>query len=40
MSLAVWAKIPWLDPVGAILFSLYIMYEWVIVLLGMTKRCL
>lgn len=32
--LAVWAKMPWLDPVGAILLSLYIIYEWVIVLLG------
>lgn len=25
---------PWLDPVGAILLSLYIIYEWMIVLLG------
>ncbi|KAI9269686.1 cation efflux family-domain-containing protein [Helicostylum pulchrum] len=35
---AVWAKIPWLDPVGAILLSLYIIYEWVIVLLENIRR--
>ncbi|GAA5807654.1 hypothetical protein MFLAVUS_001024 [Mucor flavus] len=35
---AVWAKMPWLDPVGAILLSLYIIYEWVIVLLENIRR--
>jgi divalent metal cation (Fe/Co/Zn/Cd) transporter len=34
LCVAVWAKWPWLDPVGAILLSLYIIYEWMIVLLG------
>ncbi|KAI7894659.1 uncharacterized protein EV154DRAFT_536459 [Mucor mucedo] len=32
--IAVWAKMPPLDPIGAILLSLYIIYEWVTVLLG------
>ncbi|KAI9360710.1 hypothetical protein BD770DRAFT_419147 [Pilaira anomala] len=32
---AVWAKKPWIDPVGAIILSLYIIYEWVSVLLGL-----
>ncbi|KAI7860379.1 hypothetical protein BDC45DRAFT_430569 [Circinella umbellata] len=32
--LAVWAKLPWLDPVGAILLSIYIIYEWMVLLLG------
>ncbi|OAD06060.1 hypothetical protein MUCCIDRAFT_119638, partial [Mucor lusitanicus CBS 277.49] len=36
--IAVWAKWPWLDPVGAILLSLYIIYEWVIVLLENIRR--
>ncbi|KAI9475814.1 MAG: hypothetical protein EXX96DRAFT_486259 [Benjaminiella poitrasii] len=36
--LAVWAKLPWLDALGAILLSLYIIYEWVIVLLGKQKE--
>ncbi|CAO3657063.1 unnamed protein product [Mucor hiemalis] len=36
--LAVWAKLPWLDPVGAIILSLYIIYEWVIVLLENVRR--
>ncbi|KAI7880542.1 Fe2+ transporter MMT1 [Lichtheimia hyalospora FSU 10163] len=31
---AVWAKLPWLDPVGAILLSLYIIYEWMVLLVG------
>lgn len=34
VTIAVWAKWPWLDPVGAILLSLYIIYEWMVVLLG------
>lgn len=37
LLVAVWAKMPWLDPVGAILLSLYIIYEWVTVLLGKLK---
>jgi divalent metal cation (Fe/Co/Zn/Cd) transporter len=32
--IAVWADYSWLDPLGAIFLSLYIIYEWVIVLLG------
>ncbi|CEP14025.1 hypothetical protein [Parasitella parasitica] len=36
--LAVWAKLPWLDPVGAIVLSLYIIYEWVTVLLENIRR--
>ncbi|KAI9252297.1 cation efflux family-domain-containing protein [Phascolomyces articulosus] len=35
---AVWAKLPWLDPVGAILLSIYIIYEWMILLLNNIKR--
>ncbi|KAI8336352.1 hypothetical protein BC941DRAFT_461767 [Chlamydoabsidia padenii] len=31
---AVWAKSPWVDPAGAILLSLYIIYEWSTLLLG------
>lgn len=34
LLLAVWANLPWLDPVGAILLSVYIIYEWMVVLLG------
>lgn len=29
-----WANWPWLDPVGAIGLSIYIIYEWMIVLVG------
>ncbi|CAO0790054.1 unnamed protein product [Mucor circinelloides] len=36
--IAVWAKWPWLDPVGAILLSLYIIYEWMVVLLENIRR--
>ncbi|KAI9489396.1 cation efflux family-domain-containing protein [Zychaea mexicana] len=35
---AVWAKLPWLDPVGAILLSIYIIYEWMVLLLGNIQR--
>ncbi|KAI9323321.1 hypothetical protein BX666DRAFT_1885717 [Dichotomocladium elegans] len=35
---AVWAKWPWLDPVGAILLSVYIIYEWMVLLLGNIRR--
>ncbi|ORZ21097.1 hypothetical protein BCR42DRAFT_459179 [Absidia repens] len=30
----IWAKMPWLDPVGAIILSIYIIYEWMQILLG------
>ncbi|KAI8089840.1 uncharacterized protein BX664DRAFT_142884 [Halteromyces radiatus] len=33
----IWAKMPWLDPVGAIILSLYIIYEWMQILLGKIK---
>ncbi|KAI8137321.1 cation efflux family-domain-containing protein [Fennellomyces sp. T-0311] len=35
---AVWAKLPWLDPVGAILLSIYIIYEWMVLLLNNIQR--
>lgn len=31
---AVWAYSPWVDPAGAIVLSLYIIYEWSTLLLG------
>ncbi|KAI9312567.1 hypothetical protein BX666DRAFT_2030893 [Dichotomocladium elegans] len=31
---ASWAKMPWVDPAGAIGLSLYIIYEWMLLLLG------
>ncbi|KAI7901359.1 uncharacterized protein BX663DRAFT_514213 [Cokeromyces recurvatus] len=36
--LAVWIKLPWLDAVGAILLSVYIIYEWMIVLFENIRR--
>ncbi|KAL0092451.1 hypothetical protein J3Q64DRAFT_1719032 [Phycomyces blakesleeanus] len=30
----IWANMPWLDPLGAIILSLYIIYEWMSILLG------
>jgi divalent metal cation (Fe/Co/Zn/Cd) transporter len=33
-----WMKWNWLDPVGAILLSIYIIYEWMGVLLGMLLK--
>jgi divalent metal cation (Fe/Co/Zn/Cd) transporter len=32
--LAVWAGLAWLDPVGAIILSIYIIYEWITVMIG------
>jgi len=36
--LAMWAHLPWLDPVGAIVLSCYIIYEWMAVLLVNIRR--
>ncbi|KAI8059488.1 hypothetical protein BC940DRAFT_362143 [Gongronella butleri] len=30
----IWFNLPWLDPVGAIILSIYIIYEWMSILLG------
>ncbi|ORY99560.1 cation efflux family-domain-containing protein [Absidia repens] len=34
----IWAKMPWLDPVGAIILSIYIIYEWMNILLENIRR--
>ncbi|CAO3638294.1 unnamed protein product [Cunninghamella echinulata] len=34
----IWAKAPWLDPVGAIILSVYIIWEWMVVLLENIRR--
>ncbi|SAM07059.1 hypothetical protein [Absidia glauca] len=34
----IWAKMPWLDPVGAIILSIYIIYEWMQILLENIRR--
>ncbi|CAO3596026.1 unnamed protein product [Absidia cylindrospora] len=36
--IAVWTKASWVDPAGAIILSLYIIYEWSIPLLGNVQR--
>ncbi|KAI7867922.1 cation efflux family-domain-containing protein [Spinellus fusiger] len=36
--IGIWANMPWLDPVGAIVLSLYIIYEWMFVLLENIKK--
>ncbi|CAO3642804.1 unnamed protein product [Cunninghamella blakesleeana] len=34
----IWAKAPWLDPLGAIILSVYIIWEWMVVLLENIRR--
>ncbi|KAI8377802.1 cation efflux family-domain-containing protein [Radiomyces spectabilis] len=36
--IGIWANMPWLDPVGAILLSIYIIYEWMTILLENIRR--